>query len=142
MKKNNNVSASKITSRSALIQRVKRELERRGYPRLQMFLLVCLTGGAGFLASYLLLFTGLTSLAVRYGLAVAIAYCFFLLLLWLWLRTDADTYDGFDEAVVDILDAIPDSSGRLARGYHGGGGQFGGGARMARGMPEVPPSRW
>ena len=35
-----------------------------------MLLLVCLTGGAGFLASYGLLYAGLTSLAVRYGLAV------------------------------------------------------------------------
>jgi hypothetical protein len=99
MRKNKNTSKMKITSRAVLVERVKRELEQRGYPRLQMFLLVCLTGGAGFLASYGLLYAGLTSLAVRYGLAVVIAYGAFLLLLWLWLRTDADTYDGLDDAV-------------------------------------------
>jgi hypothetical protein len=124
--KNKKPSRQKITSRAALIERVKRELEGRGYPRLQMFLLVSLTGGAGFLASYGLLYAGLTSLAIRYGLAVAIAYAVFLLLLWLWLRTDADTYEGFDEAVVEILDAIPERDTRLAHKDFAGDGQFGG----------------
>jgi hypothetical protein len=126
MNKHKKPSHLKITSRAALIERVKRELERRGYPRLQMFLLVCMTGGAGFLASYGLLSAGLSSLALRYGLSVAIAYIVFLLLLWLWLRTDADTYEGFDDAVVEILDALPEGSDR-ASNYRGGDGQFGGG---------------
>ena len=127
MKKNSRPSHLKITSRAALIERVKRELEHRGYPRLQMFLLVSLTGGAGFLASYGLLYAGLDSLALRYGLAVAIAYVVFLLLLWLWLRTDTRTYDGFDEAVVEILDALPERDSRLAQKDLAGEGQFGGG---------------
>lgn len=125
MTKHKKPSHLKITSRAALIERVKRELERRGYPRLQMLLLVSLTGGAGFLASYGMLHAGLTSLALRYGLAVAIAYIVFLLLLWLWLRTDADTYEGWDEAVVEIFDAFPEGSAR-DKSYHGGDGQFGG----------------
>jgi hypothetical protein len=126
MKKNNKTSHSKITSRAALVERVKGELERRGYPRLQMFLVVCLTGGAGFLASYGLLHAGLASLALRYGLAVVIAYGVFLLLLWLWLRTDANTYEGFDEAVGDILEAIPQGGTPHAHIYRGAGGEFGG----------------
>ena len=56
-----------------------------------MTLLVVLTGGAGLLASFVLLHLGVDSMAVRYPLAVTIAYAVFLLLLWLWLRTKAET---------------------------------------------------
>jgi hypothetical protein len=38
-----------------LIERIRTLIERRGFPRLQMMLLVSLTGGAGFLCSYALL---------------------------------------------------------------------------------------
>jgi hypothetical protein len=58
-----------------------------------MMLLVALTGGAGFLASFL-------------------------------LRTDADTYDGWDQVAVEILDAVPDSTSRQGAA---GRGEFSGG---------------
>src|SRR5687767_7453502 len=109
-------SAVEYTSRHRVIERIRRELELRGYPRLQMLLLVSLTGGAGFLASYALLHAGVETLSWRYGLAVAIAYLFFLLLLWLWLRTDLANYDGFEDVLVEVADAVParrgDSGGR------------------------------
>jgi hypothetical protein len=121
---NQRQSTVKYTSRRQLIDRIRRQLERRGYPRLQMLLLVSLTGGAGFLASYVLLHAGFETLSWRYGLSVAIAYVFFLLLLWLWLRTDATDYD-LGESWVDVADAV------LPRGdgtqYQGGGGKFSGG---------------
>lgn len=66
-----------ITSRQQLVRRIQRELETRGYPRLQMMLLVGLTGGAGFLASFCLLVYGVDSLGVRYAAAVAISYLVF-----------------------------------------------------------------
>lgn len=125
------IAPIKYTSRHQLIERIRRELERRGYPRLQMLLLVSLTGGAGFLASYALLHAGLETIGLRYGLAVAIAYVFFLLLLWLWLRTDADTYDGLDEAIGEVIGAIPERTAGQAR-YQGGGGEFGGGGSSGR----------
>lgn len=118
-----------ITSRQQLVRRIQRELERRGYPRLQMMLLVALTGGAGFLASFVLLVYGVDSLGLRYALCVAVAYLVFLILLWLWLRTDANTYDGWDEVAVEILDAIPDPA---ARAGTGGGGRFSGGGSSGR----------
>jgi hypothetical protein len=90
-------------------------------------LLVALTGGAGFLASYSLLQAGVDELAWRYGLALAIAYVFFLMLLWLWLRTSSDDYDGLDEVIVEVVDAIPDGAGRVATRMQGHGGEFGGG---------------
>jgi len=120
-----------ITSRQQLIRRIQRELEARGYPRLQMMLLVALTGGAGFLASFLLLVYGLDSLGLRYAISVAIAYLVFLILLWLWLRADADTYDGFDEVAVEILAQIPDATARTSKSVGGGGG-FGGGGGTGR----------
>jgi hypothetical protein len=119
-----------ITSRQQLIRRIQRELEKRGYPRLQMMLLVGLTGGAGFLASFLLLIYGVDSLGLRYSLSVAIAYLVFLLLLWLWLRTDADTYEGLDEVAVEIVDAIPGPTARSSTGT--GGGEFSGGGSTGR----------
>lgn len=121
---NKRKSAIKYTSRSQLIDRIRRELEHRGYPRLQMLLLVSLTGGAGFLASYALLHAGLETLSWRYGLAVVIAYLFFLLLLWLWLRTDAADYGDIAESLVDVADAVPPRGGNTQ--YQGGGGKFSG----------------
>ena len=121
-----------VTSRKQLIQRIQRELEKRGYPRLQMMLLVALTGGAGFLASFALLVSGVDSLGVRYSVAVAIAYLVFLVLLWIWLRTDFDTYDGLDEVATDLMDAIPNSATRGAKGWSGGGGSHSGGGSSGR----------
>lgn len=124
-------SAIKYTSRHQIIERIRRELERRSYPRLQMLLLVSLTGGAGFLASFALLHAGIETLSWRYGLAVAIAYLFFLLLLWLWLRTDADSYDGFEDVLVEIADAVPARRGGSVQ-YKGGDGEFSGGGSSGR----------
>jgi hypothetical protein len=118
--------ARHVTSRSELIHRIRHELEERGWPRIQMMLLVTLTGGAGFLASFAMLTFGVDSLAVRYALAVGIAYLVFLVLLWLWLRTSLDDYDDLDDAVEGILNLVPDATPSGAR-MVGGGGRFGGG---------------
>lgn len=117
--------AIEYTSRPQLIERIRRQIERRGYPRMQMLLLVSLTGGAGFLASYAMLHAGLETLSWRYGLAVAIAYLFFLLLLWLWLRTAPD---GYEDVLLEIADAVPERSGSCK----GGGGELSGGGANGR----------
>jgi hypothetical protein len=78
--------------RQTEINRLRSQLELNGWPRLQMFLIVSITGGAGFLAAYSLLQYGVTSMALRYPLALALAYLVFLFLLWLWLRTTASDY--------------------------------------------------
>ena len=99
-------------------------MTRDSFPRLQMALLVALTGGFGLLASFTMLQMGVDSMAVRYPLALACAYPFFLLLIWLWLRTNADDYVD----VPDITDLIP-RSGRPTGvpEFRSGGGDFGGG---------------
>ena len=67
--------------RRRLIDRVRATLERDGYPRLQMLLLVTITGAAGFVASYALLRLGLTEMWLRYLAAFGLAYLVFLALL-------------------------------------------------------------
>ncbi len=112
-------------SREHAIQRVKERLARDSFPRIQMALLVSLTGGFGLLASFTLLQFGLDSMAVRYPVALLFSYTFFLFLLWLWLRTNAKDY----------LDA-PDVSGAFSETsptctdpdpFCGHGGTFDGG---------------
>ena len=113
-------------SRSHHLLRVKEGLERDGYPRLQMALIVMLTGGVGFGASYGLLQTGLHSMALRYPLALGMAYLFFLFLIWLWLRTTAsDWTDGLVD--VDLPNGSGSSAGDNASYQSGEGGDFAGG---------------
>ena len=89
-----------------------------------MTLLVSLTGGAGLLASFLMLHAGVNNMALRYPLALLVAYGFFLLLLWLWLRTKADDWTDVPDPGIDL----PLPSGRGAPVWTpGGGGNFGGG---------------
>ncbi|ARV20697.1 hypothetical protein AEP_03780 [Curvibacter sp. AEP1-3] len=115
------------------ILRVQQHLETKSFPRLQMALLVALTGAGGWLCSALLLHAGMHSMALRYPLAVGAAYGFFMLLLWLWLRIDSrDFFDlpspnwngtGSSRHCADAADlaAAPFKSG-------GGGDYAGGGA--------------
>jgi hypothetical protein len=103
------------------IDQARRRLLRDGWPRLQMLMLVSLTGGAGFLAAWALLRAGVDTMAVRYPLAVALAYAVFLALLWLWLRTQSSDW-------AELVD-LPGNSGHRggdgpdwsAEGGHSGG---------------------
>lgn len=118
------------------ILRVQQQLETKSFPRLQMALLVALTGAGGWLCSALLLHAGMHSMALRYPLAVGAAYGFFMLLLWLWLRTDSRDYidlpspnwngSGSSRHCADATDlaTTPFKSG--------GGGDYAGGGASAR----------
>jgi hypothetical protein len=114
----------RVLDRSLAIQRVSERLVRDSFPRLQMLLLVGLTGLFGLLSSFVLLHLGLDSMALRYPSALFAAYLFFLFLLWLWLRTTANDY-------ADVPDFLPDMPGGgsdvLPGLRSGGGGDFGGG---------------
>lgn len=112
------------------IQRVRSDLERDSFPRLQMLLLVSITGVAGFVASYTFLQAGFTDMWLRYLAAFVIAYLVFLLLLWLWLRTRAEDYtDVPDFSGSGSSHPNPSSSGSSdsCTCYSGKGGDFGGG---------------
>jgi hypothetical protein len=113
-------------SRHGLILRVQRGLERDAFPRLQMCLIVTLTGAIGFLASYLLRFGGFEVMWSRYVMAMCVAYLAFLGLLWVWIHTRASDYaDGAD--LVDLVPDIP-VPGVV---FQGGGGTFDGAGASA-----------
>jgi hypothetical protein len=121
------------TARRREVDRLRRFLLRLHYPRLQMGLIVALTGAGGFLCSFVLLHGGVDSMAWRYGLAVVFAYGVFLRLLWWWLRVRRDLLDGLDTLdgpIPDLPDLSPSSAGEQAaqaRDAFGTGGDFGGG---------------
>jgi len=120
------------------IARLRARLERDHWPRLQMSLIVLLTGAAGFLASFALLQAGLHGMALRYPLAACIAYAAFLLLLWTWARSHGrrseSEYD-FD------LNGLDNGSGRTPHpNWQGSGGHSGGGGASASyDAPSAPP---
>ena len=105
------------------IGRVRGDLERDSFPRLQMFLLVTLTGASGFVASYLLLHAGFVEMWLRYLASFGVAYLMFLFLLWLWLRMRAKDYADLP----DISGSPSSGSGSSGTCYSGKGGDFGGG---------------
>lgn len=141
--------SGRIPSRDELIEKVRDRLLRHGLPRLEMSILVALTGAAGFLSSYVLLQLGMDSMAVRYPIAVVIAYGVFLLLLRVWLYIQRR---GWEEMVdvadlADVVDAAPDGVGAATDTFSGGGGSFGGGGSSADfdepislGLSPRPPS--
>lgn len=110
-------------TRSLAVWRMRRRLEEESFPRIQMSLIVGLTGASGLVASIVMLRAGVDSMTLRYPLAVACAYLFFLFVLWLWLRTKPHDYVNLP----DPSDLPGRGSGDIAVRYTGGGGRFGGG---------------
>ncbi|MFO3706722.1 hypothetical protein ACI6Q5_17500 [Xanthomonas codiaei] len=68
------------------IDHARQQLERDGWPRLQMGAIVLLTATGGLLASFLLRNAGVDAMVVRYPMATLAAYSLFLLLMWMWVH--------------------------------------------------------
>jgi hypothetical protein len=98
----------RVPSREELVRKTKDRLLRHGLPRFQMFVLLALTGATGFLASFLLLKSGVESMTLRYPVAVVLAYGVFLLLLRLWLKMQRG---GWGEAVDFGMNALESVDG-------------------------------
>ncbi len=114
----------RFASRKDAVRQLRERLESGGWPRLQMLLLVTLTGGAGFVASSVLLILGLRQMGLRYLLACCVAYLCFLALLSIWLhwrRGDA----------IDAADAFPQHSPGPDDLWDGSGGGSGGAGASA-----------
>lgn len=141
-------------SRSSLVASLAERLERDGYPRLQMLLVVCAAGAAGFLSSVLMLWLGLTYMPVRYALATAAGYGTFLYFMKLWLGSaHGATSRAVRDSGIDLFD-VPGSvlrgTGRAASKtadvFFRGGRSGGAGASAsfdagpAPVMMPVPPS--
>jgi hypothetical protein len=93
-------------SREQIIESMKNRLVARGAPRLQMMLILIVTGAAGFFVSYTLLRLGVIWMWLRYPIAILLAYCVFLLLLRLWLA-----YQQSRDLVEDLVDAADTALG-------------------------------
>jgi hypothetical protein len=122
-------------NRSEAVEKMRNRLGREGWPRVEMSLILGLSAAVGFATSMVLLAIGVTSMMVRYPLAVVAAYGAFLLFLrvWLWWRTgarvevpdigsiDLPSVDGVNLPNLDLAGGSP------APFRFGGGGDFGGG---------------
>jgi hypothetical protein len=127
----NRMLRTRPLTRAVAVERMRARLLRQGFPRIQMFILVSLTGLAGFGASAAMLLAGIDTMALRYVLAMGVAYIVFLLLLWVWLRTSAADY--LDPAV-QVGSGNDGPAGRSVDGegdFVGGGGSFDGGGASA-----------
>lgn len=129
-----------VMSRSSEHKRIQQALERFHSPRLQMALIVFLTGIIGFFSSVMLLHADLDAMWIRYPLSIGLAYCAFLLLLWCWLRLRGKNFDSsFDlpsnqssgssnSDCVPTLDSLAPGGGNFGRG--GASGSFGDGSAI------------
>jgi hypothetical protein len=120
-----------VPRRATEVRRLRRVLDRRSWPRLQMTLIVALTGGVGLLASVLLHAAGMHAMALRYPGAVLLAYLAFLGLLWLWLHGTQDDYEQAIDGALDLANLPPRSGEALGEtaladdGLAGGAGESG-----------------
>lgn len=122
----------RFASRQDAVRQLRERLESGGWPRLQMLLLVALTGGAGFVTSFALLSLGLRHMGLRYLLACCVAYLCFLALLSIWLHWRKG--DASDAA--DAVGSLPD----IGDDWGGGGGRSGGGGASANFDAPAPSS--
>lgn len=85
------------------VERLRRQLERKYWPRWRMLVITLITAGVGFIASYGLLHLGVTTMMVRYLLALGVAYASFLLLVRWWASVfDIDDAADGVELSVDL----------------------------------------
>lgn len=103
--------------------------ERLSMPRVQISIILALTAIAAFASSAMMLRVGVTSMTLRYPLAVIFGYFVFLLLLriWIWLQSDEPAGDIDLSLPEDII--IPNihvggGGGGVKDLAFGGGGDF------------------
>ena len=112
-------------TRARQIDSIKKRLLSESFPRLQISFILLVTALTGFLFSFAMLNAGVSSMTLRYPIAIALAYCVFLLLLrvWLWLQNNsADA----DLPSPDFGGSSGSSAGGGSNFNFGGGGDFSG----------------
>jgi hypothetical protein len=121
-------------------RRVEQLLLTTSFPRLHMVLILALAAVGAFLTSASLVALGLSSMGVRYALAVVGGYLFFLSLVRVWIayqtrhwtfgRRSRRELDGVElDGVAELpdLSVLGNSSSSADTAFSGGGGSFGGG---------------
>ena len=118
-------------NRAAEIARARAYLERSGWPRLQMSVIVLVTGAVGLLASYLFRAMGST----RWWSVIrsrSLSRTSFLLQMWIWTHWRS-------EPEVDLIDVADMASS--GDGWSGAGGNSGAAALRAHGAHPPIPAR-
>jgi hypothetical protein len=121
--------------RARQVRKLRARLERDAFPRVEMFLLVGVTGAVGLLASWGLRTLGMAHMGWRYLLAMGLAYAVFLALLRAWMDLRPSEHFDLSGQGIDV-DTGGGGTGRLPELFEGGGGGFGGGG--ASGSFEAP----
>ena len=83
----------RANSRQRLIAEMRAHLERDSFLRVEILFVLCVAGSIAFLTSAFTLWAGLTSMAVRYALAVLSGYGGFLVMLRAWLEYRQGIWD-------------------------------------------------
>jgi hypothetical protein len=109
------------SERTRRIEIIKQRLLRERLPRLQVALILSVTGLAGFLTSYILLSSGVLRMWLRYPAAILVAYFVFLVLLALWLWVQRRSFELEPDLLVDVVEGVASAN---EPGAFGGGGDF------------------
>jgi hypothetical protein len=97
-----------------------RYMEKKGWPRVMLSLVILVTGLAGFLLSFALLRLGLESMGVRYPLAVLGAYAIFLGLMRLWVEHERHHLDPNDaDLQAELANSITEPPPRVIDAQRG-----------------------
>ena len=83
---------SEERERERWLTRLRKHFAARRSPRTMLSLILIATGGAGFIASFIMLRCGVVHMAVRYPLAVLGAWGIFLALVRVWAAREADHF--------------------------------------------------
>lgn len=90
-------------AKTNVLKRTEVWLRMKSYPRFHMLLIVSLTGMFGFLSSFFMQKMGVSSMSLRYPLAVSMSYLIFLGLLRLWLYCHSNNIEFTDAADITNL---------------------------------------
>jgi hypothetical protein len=103
-----------------VLARVRRSIEKRGYPRTALSLILGACGLFALFLSVVLLRVGVLHMGIRYVVCFGLAYALFLVLVRAWASRDLSELDIVD--FPEMGGAVDGSSPSL-----GSGGEFGGG---------------
>jgi hypothetical protein len=101
----------RANSRQRLIEEMRAHLERDSFLRVEILFVLCVAGSIAFLTSAFTLWAGLTSMAMRYALAVLSGYGGFLVMLRAWLEYRQGIWDerlAGSENMADFTPGPPD----------------------------------
>lgn len=130
--------------RATAVAEIRARFVDRGFPRLVMMVILVAAAGAAFLASYVMLRSGVRSMALRYPAAALVGYGALLVVFRLWLSAAVRRLGRGRKDEPSVLDVIPDgldvplgwspdTTGTPAFSFGGSGGFSGGGAERTWG---------